>query len=73
MNKQPPKGKEVYTTGEAAWVLQVSPSKMIQLLDGGHLPSYRVPGSSHRRVTRAALEAYVRECGLPTERLARVL
>lgn len=40
-----------------------------RLLDRGEIPSFRVPGTPYRRVSRAALRRYLVERDLPTRAL----
>jgi excisionase family DNA binding protein len=50
-------GDEWLSTGEAARLMGVSRWKVIEMADAGELVSTRVPGSSHRRISRASAEA----------------
>lgn len=63
-------GRDVFTTGQIARALRVAPRTVGHWIDDGHLKGYRLPGSKDRRVTRAALEQFVRESGMPVEWLA---
>ena len=49
---------EWLSTGEAATLMGVGKTKVIELADAGVLESTRVPGSLHRRISRASAEAY---------------
>ncbi|MGH7129691.1 MAG: helix-turn-helix domain-containing protein [Planctomycetaceae bacterium] len=55
------KPKIVLTTGDVARLCGVSSRTVRMWIDTGLLPGQRVPGSSHRRVSRAALAAFMRE------------
>ena len=45
------------TVSQAADMLGVSPATIRRAIDKGELPGFRIPGSSHRRIPRAAIEA----------------
>ncbi len=57
--------KEVLTTGEVAAVCRVAARTVSKWIDSGRLDGYRIPGSRDRRVTRVALEEFVRKHALP--------
>jgi two-component system response regulator RpaA len=65
-------GVDVYTTGQIARVLRVAARTAGKWIDTGALKGYRLPGSNDRRVTRANLERFVRESGMPAEWLAEL-
>ena len=69
--------KEVFTTGEAADVCQVSQQTIIRCFDAGRIRGFRVPGSRFRRIPRDALIQFMHENKIPLDRLqsgkARVL
>lgn len=46
------------STGEAARLMGVSKWKVIQMADAGVLESTKVPGSRHRRISRASAQAH---------------
>ena len=58
-----------YTTGAVARMLNVSGRTVQKWCDSGMLKSYRLPGSlinnGDRRITMAALVAFVEESGMP--------
>lgn len=64
-----PRG-EVFTSGEVAAICRVSVLSINRAIDGGSMPGFHVPGSSHRRVTREGLDAYMAAKGLPAQWLA---
>jgi len=61
--------KEVFTTGEVAEICQISQQTVIRCFDSGRLKGFRVPGSRFRRIPRDALIQFMRENGIPLERL----
>jgi excisionase family DNA binding protein len=61
------------STGEVAEMCGVSPHKVCLWIDGGLLRAHRLPnggGTTHRRVLREDLVAFMREQGLPLELLS---
>lgn len=54
---------EVFTTGDLGRLFGWTPRTAAKILDSGEIPSYRVPGSADRRVTRSQLKAYLDSCG----------
>lgn len=64
--------RQVYTTGEIAVLFGVAAGTVSKWIDRGLLKGFRIPGSMHRRVTYAALEAFAREhAGYALDRLSR--
>jgi excisionase family DNA binding protein len=61
--------KEVFTTGEAARVCNVSQQTIIRCFDSGRLHGFRVPGSKFRRIPRLELLRFMQENGIPPDRL----
>lgn len=61
--------KRIYSTGEAAKLLNVAPRTVCKWFDSGRLKGYRVPGSQDRRIPREKLKAFLVEHGmmLPAE------
>ncbi|MEM9084197.1 MAG: response regulator [Planctomycetota bacterium] len=59
--------KEVFTTGEAAQVCNVSQQTIIRCFDSGRLTGFRVPGSRFRRIPREELIRFMRENDIPTD------
>lgn len=62
-------GKEIFTTGEAARVCNVSQQTIIRCFDRGRLKGFRVPGSKFRRIPREALIEFMRANRIPLDRL----
>ncbi len=54
-----------YTTGDVARICNVTKRTVIKWIDGGKLKGYRIPGSSHRRVSAESLRQFLRVHGLP--------
>lgn len=63
--------KAVLTTGEVASICKVAARTVSKWIDSGRLEGYRIPGSRDRRVTREALQAFIRANGLPEGGLSR--
>lgn len=63
------RSKDVFTTGEAAEVCQVSQQTIIRCFDAGRLKGFRVPGSRFRRIPREELVRFMRENDIPVDRL----
>lgn len=61
--------KQVFTTGEAARVCNVSQQTIIRCFDSGRLTGFRVPGSKFRRIPRAELLRFMKENDIPLDRL----
>lgn len=61
--------KQVFTTGEAARICNVSQQTIIRCFDRGRLQGFRVPGSRFRRIPRTELLRFMRENEIPLERL----
>lgn len=56
--------KSAYTTGQVAKLLDVSIQTVIRWAESGRLPSYRIPGSTHRRIRGDALAFFISDNGL---------
>lgn len=52
---------DVFTTGELTAILRMSPKTVCDLIDRGKLVGWTIPGTRTRRVSRAALLAFLRE------------
>jgi excisionase family DNA binding protein len=61
--------KQVFTTGEAAEVCQVSQQTIIRCFDAGRLRGFRVPGSRFRRIPRDELLRFMKDNDIPLDRL----
>jgi len=61
--------KQVFTTGEAAEVCNVSQQTIIRCFDSGRLNGFRVPGSRFRRIPRAELIKFMRANDIPLDPL----
>jgi excisionase family DNA binding protein len=59
------KMKELYTTGEAANVCNVSQQTVIRCFDSGRLQGFRIPGSRFRRIPRDSLVKFMKDNGIP--------
>ena len=57
--------KQVFTTGEAAELCNVSQQTIIRCFDQGRLDGFRVPGSRFRRIPRASLLKFMQDNGIP--------
>lgn len=62
----------IYTTGDVAKILGVSPRTVARLCDSGELKAQRLSPRSPRRITEQALQTYIKQNGLdvliPAER-----
>jgi excisionase family DNA binding protein len=63
--------KQVFSTGEAAKLCNVSLQTIIRCFDSGKLKGFHVPGSRFRRIPRDELVRFMRENGIPTEALEK--
>jgi excisionase family DNA binding protein len=61
--------KQVFTTGEAADICQVSQQTIIRCFDAGRLKGFRVPGSRFRRIPREELIRFMKQNDIPVDRL----
>ncbi len=61
--------KQVFTTGEAAEICNVSQQTIIRCFDSGRLQGFRVPGSRFRRIPRAELIRFMKANEIPIEQL----
>lgn len=62
--------KDVFSTGEAATLCQVSQQTIIRCFDKGKLKGFRVPGSRFRRIPREDLLRFMRENDIASDVLA---
>lgn len=63
------KMKELYTTGEAADICNVSQQTIIRCFDSGKLTGFRIPGSRFRRIPRDSLVKFMKEHDMPLKNL----
>lgn len=61
--------KELFTTGEAAEICNISQQTIIRCFDSGKLKGFRVPGSRFRRIPRENLIQFMKENFIPTDNL----
>lgn len=61
--------KTVFTTGEVAEICNVSQQTVIRCFDSGRLRGFKVPGSRFRRIPRGALIQFMKDNGIPLDRL----
>ena len=69
MNKKTNADKQVFTTGEAAKVCNVSQQTIIRCFDNGRLQGFKVPGSRFRRIPRGELLRFMQQNNMDTARL----
>ena len=63
------KMKELYTTGEAADICNVSQQTIIRCFDSGRLQGFRVPGSRFRRIPRESLVRFMKDNNIPLKNM----
>lgn len=59
------KGVDVFTTGQVSRLMGVTKGVVLRWCNLGMLPSLQLPGSGHRRIMRADLQAFLHAEGLP--------
>lgn len=64
-NKKEDKSMKSFTTGDIAKIFNVAPRTVSKWADSGKLECYKLPGSKHRRVTKASLDKFAKENDLP--------
>lgn len=57
------------TTGEVAEMCGMSQQTVIRQIDRGFLKGFRIPGSTHRRVSISALREWMQQAGMDMESL----
>ena len=62
-------GKQVYTTGEAAKICNVSQQTIIRCFDSGRLHGFKVPGSRFRRIPHAELIRFMHSNNMDMTRM----
>lgn len=63
----------VFTTGQAAKLLKVTPRFVSREFDSGRLKGYRIPGSAERRIPLEYLLKFCKENGIPTDELDKLV
>lgn len=63
------KMKDLFTTGEAANICNVSQQTVIRCFDSGRLHGFRIPGSRFRRIPRESLIKFMKENSMPMNHL----
>jgi excisionase family DNA binding protein len=63
------KMKNLFTTGEAAEICNISQQTIIRCFDSGKLDGFRIPGSRFRRIPRESLMRFMKENGIPLDNL----
>lgn len=58
-------GQVIYTTGEVAKLLNVSPRTVAKWMDSGKLKGHRIPMSAHRRILKNDLQEFINENKIP--------
>ena len=61
--------KELFTTGEAAEICNVSQQTIIRCFDAGKIEGYRIPGSKFRRIPRIKLVKFMKDNAIPLSNL----
>ena len=65
--REPLDQKQIFTTGEAAELCNVSQQTIIRCFDNGRLNGFRVPGSRFRRIPREDLIVFMRDNGMSVD------
>ena len=63
------KMKNLFTTGEAAEVCNVSQQTIIRCFDSGRLDGFKVPGSTFRRIPRESLIKFMKDNSIPLDNI----
>jgi len=61
--------KELFTTGDAADICNISQQTIIRCFDSGRLKGFRIPGSRFRRIPRESLIQFMKENKIPLDNL----
>ena len=61
--------KDLFTTGEAAGICNVSQQTIIRCFDAGKVKGFRVPGSKFRRIPRSNLVKFMKDHNIPFDNL----
>ena len=65
------KTTSILTTGQVAQICEVAPRTVSKWFDSGRLRGYRIPGSQDRRIPRENLVRFMREHGMPLDRVVK--
>jgi len=63
------KMKDLFTTGEAANICNVSQQTIIRCFDAGKVQGFRIPGSRFRRIPRSNLVKFMKDHNIPFDNL----
>lgn len=61
--------KELYTTGEAADICNLSQQTIIRCFDSGRLRGFRIPGSKFRKIPKDSLLKFMKDNNIPMQNL----
>lgn len=64
-DREKEKMKELFTTGEAAEICNLSQQTIIRCFDAGRLEGFRIPGSKFRKIPRTSLIRFMKDNGIP--------
>jgi len=65
VDREKEKMKELFTTGEAADICNLSQQTIIRCFDAGRLEGFRIPGSKFRKIPRASLLRFMKDNSIP--------
>lgn len=63
------KMKNLFTTGEAAEICNVSQQTIIRCFDAGRLDGFKIPGSKFRRIPRESLIKFMKDNSIPLDNI----
>ena len=66
-NREKDKMKELFTTGEAADICNLSQQTIIRCFDAGRLDGFRIPGSKFRKIPRDSLVRFMKDNNIPMQ------
>lgn len=66
-NREKDKMKELFTTGEAADICNLSQQTIIRCFDAGRLEGFRIPGSKFRKIPRDNLVRFMKDNNIPMQ------
>ena len=61
--------KDLFTTGEAAQICNISLQTIIRCFDSGKLQGFRIPGSRFRRIPRESLIQFMKDNNIPLDNI----